>query len=58
MSAMLLPRARIYSGTASMSLLVLQEIASPAGICISGAVREQTEGKLDFHLSQQSASAC
>jgi len=29
----------------------LQEIASPAGICISGAVREQTEGKLDFHLS-------
>jgi len=29
----------------------LQEIASPAGIYISGAVREQTEGKLDFHLS-------
>ena len=28
----------------------LQEIAEPAGICVSGAVREQTEGKLDFHL--------
>jgi TolB-like protein/class 3 adenylate cyclase len=28
----------------------LQEIANPAGICISGAVREQTEDKLDFRL--------
>jgi TolB-like protein/class 3 adenylate cyclase len=29
----------------------LQEVASPAGICISGAVREQTEGKLEFHIN-------
>jgi TolB-like protein/class 3 adenylate cyclase len=29
----------------------LQEIADTAGICVSGAVREQTEGKLEFHLS-------
>ena len=29
----------------------LQEIADPAGICVSDAVREQTEGKLDFPLS-------
>jgi TolB-like protein/class 3 adenylate cyclase/Tfp pilus assembly protein PilF len=29
----------------------LQEVASPAGICISGAVREQTEGKLEFHFA-------
>src|SRR5262249_23418716 len=29
----------------------LQEVASPAGICISGAVREQTEGKLEFHIT-------
>ena len=29
----------------------LQEVAAPAGICISGAVREQIEGKLDFPLS-------
>ncbi len=29
----------------------LQEIADPTGICISDAVREQTEGKLDFQLS-------
>ncbi|WP_186002942.1 adenylate/guanylate cyclase domain-containing protein [Mycobacterium sp. KBS0706] len=29
----------------------LQEIASPAGICVSGVVREQVEGKLDFYLS-------
>lgn len=28
----------------------LQEIAEPAGICISNAVREQTEGKLDFQV--------
>src|SRR5262245_32069415 len=29
----------------------LQEVASPAGICVSGAVREQTEGKLEFPLA-------
>jgi adenylate cyclase len=28
-----------------------QEIAAPAGVCLSGAVREQIEGKLDFPLS-------
>ena len=29
----------------------LQEVAAPGGICLSGAVREQIEGKLDFPLS-------
>src|SRR5215510_2752238 len=29
----------------------LQEVAAPAGICLSGAVREQVEGKLDFPLA-------
>src|SRR5215468_5258145 len=29
----------------------LQAIAAPAGICLSGAVREQIEGKLDFPLA-------
>ena len=29
----------------------LQEVAAPAGICLSGAVREQIEGKLDFPLA-------
>lgn len=29
----------------------LQEVAAPAGICISGAVREQTEGKLTFPIA-------
>ena len=29
----------------------LQEVAAPAGICLSGAVREQIEGKLDFPLT-------
>jgi TolB-like protein/class 3 adenylate cyclase/cytochrome c-type biogenesis protein CcmH/NrfG len=29
----------------------LQEVAVPAGICLSGAVREQIEGKLDFPLA-------
>jgi len=29
----------------------LQEVAAPGGICISGAVREQTEGKLNFALA-------
>jgi len=29
----------------------LQEIAAPAGICISGAVREQIESKLNFPLA-------
>ena len=29
----------------------LQEVASPAGICVSRAVREQTEGKLEFHFA-------
>lgn len=28
----------------------LQEIAAPAGICISGGLREQIEGKLDFPM--------
>lgn len=28
----------------------LQEVALPAGICISGAVRDQIEGKLDFPM--------
>jgi TolB-like protein/class 3 adenylate cyclase len=28
----------------------LQEVAPPAGICLSGALREQTEGKLTFPL--------
>ena len=28
----------------------LQEVASPAGICISGSVKEQIEGKLQFPL--------
>ncbi|WP_018857376.1 adenylate/guanylate cyclase domain-containing protein [Rhizobium sp. 42MFCr.1] len=28
----------------------LQEVALPSGICISGALREQIEGKLDFPL--------
>jgi adenylate cyclase len=35
----------------------LQEVAAPAGICISGGVREQTEGKLNFavaHLGERS----
>ncbi len=34
----------------------LQEVATPGGICVSGAVREQTEGKLDFptaHLGER-----
>src|SRR5262249_62051910 len=29
----------------------LQEAAAPAGICLSGAVREQIEGKLDFPIA-------
>jgi TolB-like protein/Flp pilus assembly protein TadD len=29
----------------------LQELAPPAGICISGALRDQTEGKLTFPLT-------
>ncbi len=29
----------------------LQEVAKPGGICISGPLREQIEGKLDFPLS-------
>lgn len=29
----------------------LQEVAAPAGICISGMVRQQIEGKLDFPLA-------
>src|SRR5215468_3320458 len=29
----------------------LQEVAAPAGICLSGAVREQIEGKLNFQLA-------
>jgi len=29
----------------------LQEAAQPAGICISGALRDQIEGKLDFRLT-------
>jgi class 3 adenylate cyclase len=29
----------------------LQEVAAPAGICLSSAVREQIEGKLDFPLT-------
>ena len=29
----------------------LQAVAAPAGICLSGAVRDQIEGKLDFPLS-------
>jgi TolB-like protein/class 3 adenylate cyclase/Flp pilus assembly protein TadD len=29
----------------------LQEVAQPAGICISGSVRDQIEGKLDFRLT-------
>lgn len=29
----------------------LQEVASPAGICVSEAVREQTEGKVEFHFA-------
>ncbi|MXN66561.1 tetratricopeptide repeat protein [Stappia sp. GBMRC 2046] len=29
----------------------LQEVAQPGGICISGALREQIEGKLDFPLT-------
>src|SRR5262249_53920516 len=29
----------------------LQEVAAPAGICLSGAVRDQIEGKLDFPLA-------
>ncbi len=28
----------------------LQEVAAPAGICVSGTVREHTEGKLNFPL--------
>ncbi|MGR8950694.1 MAG: adenylate/guanylate cyclase domain-containing protein [Gammaproteobacteria bacterium] len=35
----------------------LQEVAAPGGICISGAVREQIDGKLDFpitHLGERS----
>jgi TolB-like protein/class 3 adenylate cyclase len=28
----------------------LQAVAAPAGICLSGAIREQIEGKLDFPL--------
>ena len=34
----------------------LQEVAIPAGICVSGAVREQTEGNSSFTL-RRSASA-
>jgi TolB-like protein len=29
----------------------LQEVAAPGGICVSGAVREQIEGKLDFPVA-------
>ena len=35
----------------------LQELAPPAGICISGALREQTEGKLSFPLVALGAQA-
>lgn len=34
----------------------LQEVAAPSGICISGAVREQTDGKISFsvvHLGER-----
>ncbi len=30
----------------------LQEVAQPAGICISGTVRDQIEGKLDFPITR------
>jgi class 3 adenylate cyclase len=30
----------------------LQAVAAPAGICLSSAVREQIEGKLNFRLAE------
>ena len=56
MSAMLLPRAMISSETASMSLRVCKK-SPPAGICVSGAVRDRQKVSLIF-ACRHSASAC